>query len=747
MKSPQNRIGRSEETSVAAPGQGPAHDPTFYLPKIEPSRFVGVLVRRGWIIVVFGLLAGVAGWSVFSKMPKKYLATGSVYVSTQAPQILEIQAIASEESRDLEQMHSVAQDMNSTTILLRVMEKHRLVGDPTFSQDAKTEQEVLEILSDRVSVELVRGSRNIAVTVEDTDPERARDLVQSIVSEYEKVSEERVEEITRLAGVGLAREEARLREQMEESSRRVEEFRQKSELPGLDDGGGGANQGNELSTLSTQLTQAKWERMRLEAEFEAFEKFDADDPHALAGLGTSEHSAEVLSLVRSLRDKEVEFERVKERYLHKHPTYKETANEIAGLKTALDAAVKTAGEAVHKSYRIAVENQNKLEREVALARESAVDEEGVKAGFAKLTREAEADRELHAAVAKRLRETSLAAAVPASVLSWRERPLAPEKAHSPRKVLLVPLVAIGGMFFGLVGVIGLEVVDRRVRDTAGVSRATGLPLLTRVPALGDPDSMVLLTEPNSAGAESFRRLRAMMVPPSANGNLQIALFTSARRGEGKSLCAMNYAVSLAIQGYRTLLLDADMRKPGLSREHLMEGHAKRGLGDFLGGKAQAAEGCFRTTVPKLFLMSSGDLKENAAELLSGTRFPALLEDAYRWFDRVVIDAPAVLSASDAQAIARYADRTCLVVSEAGGDRRELRQSVELLRSTGANLVGFVWNMGHPQDKSGPGPNITVSRNSLETSVDAESKQVEASEEVDASEKASPTIPFPVGKKA
>jgi polysaccharide biosynthesis transport protein len=741
MKSPQNRIGRSEEASLAAPGQGPAHDPTFYLPKIEPSRFLGVLIRRGWIIVVFGLLAGVAGWTLFSKMPKKYLATGSVYVSTQAPQVLEIQAIASEESRDLEQMHSVAQDMNSTTILLRVIEKHGLVGDPTFSEDAQTEQGVLEVLSNRVSVELVRGSRNIAVTVEDTDPERARDLVQSIVSEYEKVSAERVEEITRLAGVGLAREEARLREQMEESSRRVEEFRQNSEVPGLDDVGGGANQGNELSTLSAQLTQAKWERMRLEAEFEAFEKFDADDPDALAGLGTSEHSAEVLSLVRSLRDKEVEFERVKERYLHKHPTYKETANEIVGLKAALDAAVETAGEAVHKGYRIAVENQNKLEQEVALARESAVDEEGVKADFAKLTREAEADRELHASVAKRLRETSLAAAVPASVLSWRELPLIPEKAHSPQKMLLAPLAAIGGMFFGLLGVIGLEVVDRRVRDTAGVSRATGVPLLARVPALSDPDSMVLLTEPNSAGAESFRRLRTMLMPPTANDGLQVVLFASARSGEGKSLCAMNYAVSLAMQGFRTLLLDADMRKPGLSREHLMEGHANRGLGDFLGGKAQAADACFRTTVPKLFLMCSGDLKDNAAELLSGTRFPALLEDAYRWFDRVVIDAPAVLSASDTQAIARYADRTCLVVSEAGSDRRELRQSAELLRSTGANLVGFVWNQVYSQGKSGPGPSITVSRNTLDTAVVAESK------EVNASDKASPTIPFPVGKKA
>ena len=69
----------------------------------------------------------------------------------------------------------------------------------------------------------------------------------------------------------------------------------------------------------------------------------------------------------------------------------------------------------------------------------------------------------------------------------------------------------------------------------------------------------------------------------------------------------------------------------------------------------------------------------------------MLEDAFRWFDRVVIDAPPVLSVSDALAIARYADRCCLVVREGGSDRRELKRAADLIRSSGGNLVGFVWN--------------------------------------------------------
>ncbi|MGB6222851.1 GumC family protein, partial [Haloferula sp.] len=570
MKHLISKSSRPHEATLAT--SDPRQDPTFYLPKVEPSRFIGTLLRRGWIILLCGLLAGVAAWVFFSKMPKTYLSTGSVYVSTQAPQVLDIQAIATEESRDLEQLHSVEQDMFSTTVLLRVIEKHGLLGDPTFSPKAKTEQEVLEVLGKRVNVELVRGSRNIEVSVEDTDPERARQLVESIVSEYEEASDERRDDITHQAGIGLAREEQRLLERMEMSAQKVEDFRKTKAVPGLGDLSAGGSLSNELSTLSAQLTAAKAERLRLEAEFQAFEAFDADNPDALAGLGRSDHAAEVISLVRALRDKEVEFERIKERYLHKHPVYKEMANEIAGLERALAAAVRTAGEAVSKGYRIAVEQQNKLAAEVELARNSAVDVEGVRAEFAMLTREADADRELHASVAKRLRETSLSAAVPTSVLSWRERPLAPEKASGPRKKLLVPAVAMGGFVLGLLLVVGLELGDHRVRDAAAVSRATGVPLLARVPQMADANGMVLIADPTSAASESFRRLRSMLMPPGADDRLQTVLFTSARNGEGKSLCALNHAVSLAMQGYRTLLLDADLRSPGLSREHLMEGH-------------------------------------------------------------------------------------------------------------------------------------------------------------------------------
>jgi capsular exopolysaccharide synthesis family protein len=161
-----------------------------------------------------------------------------------------------------------------------------------------------------------------------------------------------------------------------------------------------------------------------------------------------------------------------------------------------------------------------------------------------------------------------------------------------------------------------------------------------------------------------------------------------------------------MQGHRTLLLDADLRRPGLSRLHLAEAAPDSGLGGYLAGKIDPADACFTTVLPNLYMLSSGPMRADAGELLAGTRFPALLEDAYRWFDRVVIDSPSVFSVSDTLAITRYADRTCLVVRDGGSDRRELKRAADLIRSAGGTLVGFIWNefsaSGPGSSSSGPG---------------------------------------------
>lgn len=660
--------------------------------------------------MVFALLGAVGLYFAASKLPKIYRATGSVYVSTQAPVILDIRAVAPEETRDLEQMRSVEQGLSATTLLMRVIQANHLADDSSFAPKGISEEALLNFFSGRVKVELRRGTRIIDLQVDDTDPVRAAKLVQSLVDEYEKWTSERQQAITLQASQGLAREEERLRKQIDISAQSLQEFRKAHPIPGLEGTDSGSPVRDSLGALSSQLTAATTERLRLESEFETYAKFDPSNPEALAGLGNSERGTEVLSQVRAIQQKEADFARIKERYLFKHPVYKEIDKEISLMKENLAKTVKTTGQSLEQRYRVAKENELKLSSEVASARENAVDVEGVREQFRSMTRDAEAERKVHDAVSLRLRETSMVASVPASVLQWQGNPLTPENARSPKKIVYAAVGAFLGFFSGIILLAGLELGDRKVRDPAAAARATGAPLLATLPQIEHGgDGMVLLSDPSSPGAEAFRRLRAILAPPPGSTTARTVLFASARAGEGKSFCALNYATSLAMQGHRTLLLDADLRRAGLSSQHLAGVADDSGLGGYLAGKIDPADACFTTALPNLYMMSSGPIRSDAAELLAGTRFPSLLEDAYRWFDRVVIDSSPILTVSDMLAITRYADRTCMVVRDRGSDRRELKRAAELVRSAGGNLVGFVWNeaVDHSNGSSSPGPGVPV----------------------------------------
>lgn len=703
-------------TNSPPKGELASPNPTLYLSRVEPGRLFGVLVRRGWIVVLCMAATLGAMFAYLKKAPKIYISSGSVNVFTSIPDPLRLEGFTQDNNKDLEQLRTIEGDVASPAVMLRVVRANQLDQAADFVKPGTSEQATANFLRlKRVHVELDRGTRNMQIVVEDTDPARAKRLVESVVEEYQLWTKERREAVARQASEGLATTEKNLRDEMEAADKALQDFRGQHPIPGLDAREGSASTGDPLGNLNTQLTTAKTERMRLQSEYEAFQKFDPQDPDAVAGIGRSAYGDEVLARVRALQAKELEFTKAKETYLHKHPVYKELASEVARLKQDLEESVRSAGEALEKGYHVAAENETKLSNEVAFARTAAVGVEGVRAEFDVLKRKAELARGRHTEVDQKLRSASLVATLVASPIEWKNVPFIPETPSKPAKPLFMAVAGVLGLFGGLVLMAGTELRDGRVRDAAAAARATGAPLLASLPVLqgGREGDMIMLSDPGSPVAEAFRRLRAVLLPPPAKPNARTVLFASAVPGEGRSLCAMNYAASLAMQGQRTLLLDADMRRPGLSRQHAETG----GLGAYLAGEAEPASACFPTALPNLYLLSSGPMRTDAAELLSGTRLPVLLEDAYRWFDAVVIDSPPVLAVSDALAISRYADRVCLVVRQDASERRNLRKAAELVRSSGGNLIGFVWNECPIQGKGNgaPEPVVPLSHPALSSS--------------------------------
>lgn len=698
----------SNQPTSLAPHQVNPVGPVSLLPKVDILEILHALRRRLWIVVLCAVILCALMAVYITTRPVLFASYGSVHVKTEAPQVFDIKPIAQEESRDLEQMRTVADGLRSSTVLLGLVEKYNLGEDSDFAPVGAKQQTLFEIMQKRVRVELRRGTRLIDISVEDTDPERAARMVEDLVKEYERGKDLGHSNLIARVSTGLENEEVRLRKKMEESESLLNEFRAANPLPGLLSNGGKVTATSEVDMMNREHIESKTERLRLQSEYEAFQKLDTDDTDALAGLAEGEHAAMIIEIGRELAAKEVEFGIIKKRYLHKHPVYVEAANEIEGLKSNLAKVSKTAGEVLKKRYDLAVEHENRLRETLGLAKGEAVGEESVRGAFAKLSRQAQIDRELHASVAKRLRETQIGSSWSGSFLRWEDRPLVADFPVKPRKKLLLAASLVMGGALGLVFALIAELLDRRVRESAAVERVVGVPVLASIPHFTPQALQDLGTLPDSGTSQARpMQLSNFVFPPEqVAAGKSTMLFTSAFKNDGKSVSAVKCAKTLARQGYRTLLIDADFHDEGLSRGYAQKFRDKRhGLAAYLMGEVKADDSFYQTSCSGLWFAPTGAVGGDTSELLSKPDFKILLESLTAMFDRIVIDASSVVDDSDVQSIVRHVDATCLVVRKNAGRYRDIKEASEVLRSAGGHLVGFVWNEVDQSATAGMGPEV------------------------------------------
>ena len=277
-----------------------------------------------------------------------------------------------------------------------------------------------------------------------------------------------------------------------------------------------------------------------------------------------------------------------------------------------------------------------------------------------------------------------------------EQPVVNKQPISPQLRKTAGFSVVAGLFLGLLIIYVLDELDDRFRSVEDMERQLRVPVMAIIRRLlvdggVGPDAIQVHIAPNVVESEAFRTLRTSLT--LQNNNLQRLIVTSPEPGDGKTTISSNLSTCFAQAGKRVLMLDADMRRPGLTRMMGMQG--QEGMSDLLREtlpiKEVVEEVIQSSGIEGLDIISSGPRPTNPSELLSNHRMSELLDWASANYDMIIIDSPPILAASDCAILGNLVDGIALVVRPDKSRRRTIQRAVDFLSSLKLPLLGIVLN--------------------------------------------------------
>ena len=264
------------------------------------------------------------------------------------------------------------------------------------------------------------------------------------------------------------------------------------------------------------------------------------------------------------------------------------------------------------------------------------------------------------------------------------------------------LGAVLGLILGVGAAFFLEYLDRTVRTGADVEMLLSIPALGIIPRLRktpqgseadefDADLPLLVAlDPLDPAAEAYRNLRMnLMFMSTEDKPIRTLIFSSPGPNEGKSTTSINFAVMLAQQGERVLLIDADIRRPALHKA--MDILREPGLTNLLIGDADIREAVRPNVLPNLDVLPSGPFPPNPSELLDTKQMQELLRVFEGTYNHIILDSPPILAVNDAAILGTHTDGLVLVLRSGVTEQRAAERAVDQVRRVGVRVFGAVLN--------------------------------------------------------
>jgi capsular exopolysaccharide synthesis family protein len=664
--------------------------------------YLRVLFMRRWIIIgVFFVVTAGVGAYVFIKTPV-YRATAVLLIEPGKPNLTEFKTVYDPTMSDgdfnrrtfLETQYQL---ILSTPLIEKTFHCFRFGRKEAF-RDLKAP---IAKFRKCFAVSPVRRTRLAEVSFDWHEPELAAKVVDFHVNEYLTDYRQRRLGVSQ-EGLGALRERAdELKPKVEKKAQALQRFMVDNNMVSLE-----KSQDiivERMQALNRTLTEVERQRIHAETRYRNIvQAVESDRP--------LEQMPEIIES-DTIRDLKLEYIRAKQetqgllnRFGPNHPEVLAAEAKLESVTDKMKNEVEHVLASAESEYERSSNQETELKAALDQQQQKVMDFNEKSVEYNILKNDYDAINKTYSSVTQLIEEIEITIATGSNEdnIFIIARPKVPTRPVKPRRLLSMALAILAGLLLGVALCYFVEYLDTTIKTKDDAERLLRIPVMGYVPPIPDgrvhregngKKSIELLTlnEPDSAVAEAFRSIRTALTFSDGGEGMKSLLLTSSVPMEGKTLVSLNLAIALARTGKKVLLVDADMRRPRLSK--VLSPSSNLGLSSLLirarGATLDAA--VQPTEIDNLHILPSGPVPPNPSELLGSDNASRLIAEMSGRYDHVLFDTPPVINATDAAVLCQKIHGALLIVRAFSTQQDLALRAREVLSGARGRLVGTIIN--------------------------------------------------------
>jgi capsular exopolysaccharide synthesis family protein len=654
------------------------------------SHYLWVLRRHKWRLLAFVVLAVASTVIVSSRLTPYYESTATVDIDRLAPTgVIGQEATNGGRFNDSDFFLATQIKLITSDSVLRPVVQGLKIPLP---KDARPDAPVTLPM---LAVTRPPKTYLLQISYRSPDPVFAAEVANAVAKSYRDHYYAIRYEASAGLSVFMTKQLEELQAKMERSGAALAQF--EKELNVIDPAEKTSILSARLLQLNTDYTKAQGDRFQKESVAKSVRD------GSLEALEASEQGEQIRKLADRLGEENEKFEAVKIQYGTNHPAYKKAAAEHAQLQQQFDALKANIAKRVDIDYREAVNREQLLKQTLDETKAESDSLNGKNFEYTNLKREADADRALYEELTRKIKEATINAGFQNSSIRLADLARPAVKPVFPRVRQNAILALAISLFLGIGVVFVTDNLDHTLRDPDHVQRQLQTEVLGSLPVVKAWRGQLPSPKDGSKPREFFgatkglantyeeavRTLRDSILLPHAEKRPHSLLITSATPREGKTTTAVHLAIVHSQQKRRTLLIDADLRRPGVYNHVGVSNDS--GLSNVVNGDLEWRSALqTNPDLPHLSILPAGPPSRKAADGL-GQTLRRLLADAAQDFDLIVCDAPPLLGFAESLQIASLVDGVVVVALAGQTERNAVASVLSSLRRLHANVLGLALN--------------------------------------------------------